>query len=315
MSMSPAQINKRLERLKVRAVMLAKSRSFFHEREVIEVDAPALNTYANLDDHIDPIAVSFREKDQGYLHTSPEPFLKKLLAQGFGDLYFLGHVFRDHEYGNHHQIEFTMVEWYRQKLSFESLIKETLEYIYLFIRPKTETILSYQEALFRFTGLNSNSSSREELIDYVHKKIDKNMSFGAENRDDLLSFIFAHEVEPQFNKEEITIIKGYPRGQAALAKTEWVGNEKIARRFEIYHQGLELANGYDELVGSDELSKRYEELNQKRTLFGKKKLKIDDPFVQGNATLPGCCGVSVGFDRLMMLNQNTKYIQDVIAMI
>jgi len=268
--MSPAQpLDLKLQILQIRAEMLAISRHFFSERKVLEVDCPILNKAINIDDHIDPVSVSYKSTRKGFLHTSPELFLKKLLAKGSLDLYFLGHVFRDHEEGDHHEVEFTLVEWYRKKLSYEEMIQETIDYITLFVQPKSQKSFSYHEALFNQTGLDATEATKEDLLSFIHKKIDSDLNFPLESKSDLLSFIFAHTVEPSFKDEELVLIKGYPKEQAALAKTEMQGKIEVARRFEIYYQGIELANGYDELIGNTELLKRQQLLNEKECFLEK----------------------------------------------
>lgn len=307
-------LNPKLGFLKDRALMLSKARSFFFQREVLEIDCPILNEATNIDDHIDPIEATYLRK-KGYLHTSPELFLKKLLAQeGCEDLYFLGHVFRDHEKGAHHHVEFTMVEWYRKNLSFEELIDETLEFIQLFVSPQSVQKITYCDALYQATGLDTQAS-KEELIQYIHTHLDPTLEFEKETSSDLLIFIFAQCVEPNLDKEKLTVIYDYPKGQSALAKIKKVNQREVAKRFEVYYQGVELANGYDELTGSRELKFRYLELNKKRICLGKEPLKIDEDFIEANEKLPDCRGVAVGFDRLMMLKANNRDIHQSMALL
>ncbi len=305
----------KLSLLQVRAEMLALSRQFFLERGILEVDCPILNKATNIDDHIDPLSLLYKRTRKGFLHTSPELFLKKLLAKGASDLYFLGHVFRDHEEGDHHEVEFTLVEWYRKNLSYEGMIQETIDYISLFVEPKDQKTFSYHEALLNQTGIDAADATKEDLLSFIHQKIDRELNFPLESKSDLLSFIFAHSVEPSFKEEELVIIKGYPKEQAALAKTEMEGKVEVARRFEIYYKGIELANGYDELIGHTELLERQKALNEKRVLFGKDPLPIDLDFIEQNAKLPDCRGVAVGFDRLMMLKTKCLRIQESMALI
>lgn len=291
--------------------MLEKARAFFKERGLLEADTAMLSPYSNLDNHIDPIAVTFMGHQKGYLHTSPEPCLKKLLAHGVGDVYFLGHVFRDFEKGHRHHLEFTMAEWYRHELTFDGLIDETLDFIRLFVGEKEAQIKEYRDLFYEKTNLWVEKATKEELLDCIALKIDASMSFEKESQTDLEVFIFSNLVEPALEEEGLIVVRHYPEGQAALAKTEIVNGVKVAKRFEIYDQGLELANGYDELKGSQELRMRYEASNALRLEHGKPLLPIDFDFLAANEHLPDCRGVSVGFDRAFMLHMNYQDIAQV----
>ncbi len=299
--------------LKDRAYMLAQARLFFSQKGVVEIDAPILNRASNIDDYIDPITASYCNDQEGFLHTSPELFLKKILALGSGDIYFLGHVFRDHEKGEHHHIEFTMVEWYRLKLSYQEMIDETLEFVKLFVSETTARIATYEEMLLKYTGLNVFEVNQQSLCEYAQVNLNVSEKLLAGSRNDLLTLIFTEMVEPHFKELGLIAIKDYPAEQAALAKVREVKGQKVASRFEVYYQGVELANGYDELIGSTELEKRFNEHNEKRQLRGKKKLPIDREFIKANGLLPQCTGVAVGFDRLMMLRHQLDAIFPIMA--
>lgn len=316
MSMFPDRMpSDKLQALKVRAQMLALVRKFFEDRGVLEVDCPILNSATNIDDHIDPIEAIFLQDQKGYLHTSPELFLKKLLAlEGCGDLFFLGHVFRDHERGAFHHVEFTMVEWYRKQLSYEELIEETLDFIQLFFTPRNINKISYREAFLLGTNIDYTVADGAQLREYTHKEIDPSLKWEKESLEDLQTFIFCQKVEPFFHREDLTLIYDFPKNQAALSKVKRVEGIEVAKRFEVYGGGVELANGYDELKGSEELLFRYQRLNDKRISFGKKALAIDFEFIAANEHLPDCRGVAVGFDRLMMLKSNRREIRSSMAL-
>lgn len=253
---------------------MAACRDFFAKRGVVEVDVPMLTRTAPVDVHIDLVEARALGK-QGFLHSSPEYGMKKLLAQGSGDIYQLCHVFRDMESGDRHAIEFMMVEWYRLGFTLDRLIQEVFELLQLFIPIKRFECRSYDE-LFR--GHNDES--------------------------------FALEVEPTLGRGGCaTFIVDYPPSQAALAKVNEAG---FAERFELFVGGMELANGYHELADPREQRERLEEANSQRLSFGKKAYPIDDELVASLQTLPDCCGVAVGFDRLMMLRNQTENIEDIL---
>lgn len=279
-----------------RAEKFAAVRSFFAERGVLEADTNILSRSAPVDAHIDVMKVDMGRGKTGYLHTSPEYGLKKLLAKGSGDIYQLGHVFRSEEESHLHSPEFTMVEWYRIGMDYEDFIEETLDLIRLFLGDLPSKILSYREALLTYAG-----------IDFVHDRdlAKKVAPFSPEakqwDRDTQLNLLFSHLVEPHLGHQELTVVTDYPATQAALAKIREIDGALVARRFEIYYNSVELCNGFDELADAKEQKIRFEKENQKRLELGKEALPIDEEFLACLETLPECCGVAVGFDRLMKL--------------
>jgi len=287
---------------------MAEVRAFFAERRVLEVDTPILSSYAPVDAHIDVMEVDMGRGQTGYLHTSPEYGLKKLLAAGSGDIYQLSHVFRQNEEGPLHLPEFMMLEWYRLGIDYLDFIEETLDIIRLFVGPLPSRVLTYREALLQAAGFDYTIETDFARIAEKHQ-IALSPESADWNRDTWLSLLFSHLVEPHLGKEELTVITEYPASQAALAKTTEVDGIEVARRFEIYREGIELANGFDELTNAKEQRKRLEEENALRISMGKKSLPIDESFLATlESGLPECCGVAVGFDRLMMLFLETDHL-------
>ena len=294
--------------------MLARSRAFFAERAVLEVDCPALSLSANLDTHIDVMEVQVKEGQSGYLHTSPEYGMKHLLSLGIGDIYQLSHVFRKGEIGPRHEPEFTMVEWYRCGFSFEEMISETLQYIELFLGRKSSTAFIYREIFKAHAGIDYVHASLEQLINCA-KGHSLSLSFDKEewDRDTLLNCLMSFVVEPNLPKGELVVIRDFPASQAALAQTSIREGEAIAQRFEVYFDGVELANGYHELTDADEQRKRFSASNAERLGLGKEILPVDEILLQALARgLPECCGVAVGFDRLMLLRHQKSHISDIL---
>ncbi len=259
-----------------RAQMLAKTRTFFARREVMEVDVPMLATTGPVDPFIDLVTATCCGK-RSYLHSSPEYGMKRLLAQGIGDCYQLGHVFRDHESGEKHNPEFTMIEWYRVGFTLEELIEETIALIFLFLGEQIIEQMSYEEAFLRYAG-------------YFPETI--------EERDR----VFGFEVEPHL--QHLTVLTDYPPEQAMLAQTHLKEGEVVAKRVEIFFRGVELGNGYHELANSVELRRRLMMANEKRLQLNKERYPIDHHFIE--AQIPDCCGIAVGFDRLMALRHKTE---------
>lgn len=285
--------------------MLKTARSFFDNRNILEVDCPLLSASASIDAHIDLIPALYNHKETRYLHSSPEFGMKRLLAEGIGDIYQLSHVFRDGEYGVRHNPEFMMAEWYRLGFTLEQMIEETVEFIRLFLGPQTFKIKTYRQIFSEVAGIDYLNSDLSALIEYMKKE---NISFYPnivkEDKDALLNLILADKIEPQLGLDGLCVLAYYPASQAALARKQWVESEEVAERFEIYYKGIELANGYHELTDPIEQRNRFKEANVFRLGLGKKELPIDENFLKAlESGIPDCCGVAVGFDRLMMIRQ------------
>ena len=238
-----------------RAKMLAATRQFFAKRDVLEVDTNILSKTAPIDAHIDVMQVDMGQNQIGFLHTSPEYELKKLLANGSGDIYQLGHVFRADEEGPLHMPEFTMLEWYRIGMPFEDFIEETLDLIRLFLGDLKADTFSYREAFSKYAGLDY----LQDLTYHTSQFSDQAKNW---DRDTQLNLLFTHLIEPKL--QDLTVIYNYPASQAALAKTALKDGIPIARRFEVYYKGIELANGFDELGDAEEMRNRLEKENAKR---------------------------------------------------
>ncbi len=254
--------------------MLAQVRTFFAARDILEVDTNLMRDYPAIDATIDPIKTS-----HGYLVTSPEYAMKTLLSQNSGDIYQLSHVFRAEEHGPWHANEFTMIEYYRLNMSLLDFISEVAELVQLFTGPQPIRTLTYNEA----------------LSSYPPPETPPDPSW---DNDTALNYRFAH-IEPHLGQGELTVITDYPSSQAALARTA----NGTAKRFEIYYQSVELCNGYDELTDAQALRSRLLAQNAQRS----EPLPVDEPFLQA-LDLPPCCGVALGFDRLLALHQNTSTI-------
>lgn len=286
--------------------MLAQVRQFFSERHICEVDSPSLSTYPALDAHIDVMTVQMTSRSIGYLHTSPEYAMKKLLSKDSGDIYYLGHVFRREESGRLHRPEFTMIEWYRLGFSLEQMIQETAFLMFLFLKSMPIEMISYRDLFLKYLNIDPHTALIHELKDLALKK---GLTIDLEEKDDYLHLLLSHEIEPHLGKGKLTAVTDYPPSQAALAKITEKDKSPVAERFEIYHQGIELANGYHELTSARDQKKRFEEENEKRRKMGKETYPIDEEFIAAlESGLPECCGVSVGFDRLILLQQDLSSI-------
>lgn len=254
------------------------------------MDAPLLSKYAALDAFIDVFEVG----EKFFLHTSPEYAMKRQISLIPVDCYFLGHVFRVEELGRLHNHEFTMIEYYRIHKDLPFLIEETLEIISLFTGEQKTTYMNYEEAFLHFAGI-PDIQNLTGFIDEPHLSAQEKMHLA-----------FATLVEPKM--EGLVVIDGFPASEAALAKIK----EGIAQRFEIYFNGIELANGYDELLSSREQRERFLIANEKRKAMGKKGYALDEDFLACLDKMPECVGVAIGFDRLLQIKLRAPSLHDVI---
>lgn len=286
--------------LKDRARMLQQARAFFASKHILEVDPGALVKCPPNDAHIDVISV---DQDHGFLHTSPEYAMKRLLSAGIGDCFFLGHVYRKGELGDRHNPEFTMAEWYRIGLPFAEMIQETCEFLFLFFCELPVRLIGYREAFEQYVGIDYTRISLSEL---------QTLTDSSWPRDTCLYYLITHKIEPQLGKGELSVLTDFPPSEAALACVKEKNSELVAERYEIYHEGIELTNGYHELSDAAELRRRFEERNQLRLAEGKAPYPIDETFLSSLETLPDCCGVALGFDRALMLRHRLRSIKSVI---
>lgn len=278
-------------KIKIRAEALQKARNFFNERGYLEVDTPALSPYASVDSYIEPFATV----DGNYLHTSPELAMKRLLAAGSGDIYFLGHVFRREENGSLHNSEFTMIEWYKTATDEATFLKEVCELHFLFLGRIPVETLSFRDAWKRYAR-------------------DPDRDISSWREEEQRHYIWATCIEPHLGVNKLTIITNFPKEEALLANTRLVNGEEVAARYEFYFRGIELANGFFELSDAHIAASRFHEANRLRALQGKKTLPLDPHFLSAldQGLPPNTYGIAAGFDRLLMLHQQKEKLEEII---
>ncbi|WP_049236720.1 EF-P lysine aminoacylase EpmA [Moraxella canis] len=301
---------------KKRAKLLQLIRAFFDERGVMEVTTPILSHAGNTDVYIESVQAHFHAqggKVTGYLHTSPEFAMKRLLASYQVPIYQLCQVFRDHEKGARHNIEFTMLEWYRPHFSLDGLAQELAALLSTVYGRAIELIhMSYAEAFIKHAGVHPFSSSIDGLrACALAHGIHLNM---ADDQQGWLDLLFSHLVEPHLGLDAPTLIMNYPPATAALAKmTTDADGHQVARRFELYIDGIEIANAYDELTNSQELLKRFKADNDERKRLGLPIIPIDTRLLTACDALPECSGIALGVDRLFMVLSGHHSISQAIA--
>jgi lysyl-tRNA synthetase class 2 len=308
--MSDWQPSSTLTTLKQRAHIIRLIREFFEKRDVLEVDTPLLSLYGATDVFIDGITAKALGQTH-YLQTSPEYAMKRLLASGSGDIFQLCKAFRNDESGKLHRPEFTLLEWYRVNWSYHQLMDEVDALLQRILEcPKAKRI-SYEALFQEHLNINPHMVTLETLqsIAKEHQLLDT-LGEQHENKDDWLMLLLSHLIESTLGIDTPCFIYAYPPTQAALAKI----SNGTALRFEVYVNGIELANGFEELQDAKEQLKRFESDNQKREQLGKPTIPIDTHFISAlEHGLPNCSGVALGVDRLVMLALNKGSIEDVMV--
>jgi lysyl-tRNA synthetase class 2 len=292
------------EALLARQTLNQTIRQFFAERDVLEVETPYLSQAAVCDPNIEPMQTS----DTRYLHTSPEYAMKRLLCAGMGDIFEIARVFRRGEAGRRHNPEFSMLEWYRVGWDHQQLMQEVADITRAMLAPRYPSLpvvkLSYAEAMQSYANLDARQASDDDIARVGMRLAGQDLDL---TRDGWLDVIMSHAVEPALPADTLVFIEDFPASQAALAKvSEDDSGWLVARRFELYFNGAELANGYHELTDAAEQRRRFEAEAQGRP--------VDENLLAAlTHGMPECAGVAMGLDRLLMMVLGTDNIADVLA--
>ncbi len=294
-----------------RAELVDRVRAFFRVRSVLEVDTPVLQGGANLDHGVIPFRLETRQGVR-FLPTSPEHPLKRLVANGCGAVWTLAPAFRADERGRRHAPEFRMLEWYRPGWDDLRLRDEVVELLADLTGLGTDTeILSWRDAFRQHTGLDPLTADDGAIGKVLGDAVDAVMSSDRLDRPAALDLLLTERVEPHLGHARWTILTDYPANACAQARLRTAADGiTVAARFEIYRDGVELANGYWELTDSLELERRL-----RSELTGRDHGEaLDGRFLAAMAAgLPDCAGVAVGFDRVAMLALGAACIDEVQA--
>ncbi len=304
-----------LENAKRRAKLLATIRAFFSERGVLEVTTPILSHAANTDVYIDSVAATFHDDGQaitGYLHTSPEFAMKRLLSVWQVSMYQLCQVFRDYEKGGRHNIEFTMLEWYRIGFNLDMLAAELTDLLTaVYGRSVYLVQVSYSQLFMDKLGVHPLSASIDTLSTLAKAH---GLTLKMDSHQGWLDLLFSHLIEPDLGKDTPMLVIDYPPATAALARTATdKDGHLVARRFELYIDGIEIANAYDELASSAELERRFAADNAERIAISRPAMPIDGRLIAAADDLPRCSGIALGVDRLLMVRYGLSDIRQAIA--
>lgn len=306
------------ETAQLRARLLAAARTFMAVRGVLEVDTPVLVPDTVSDPATPSIAV---DAVGGWLRTSPEYHMKRLLAAGYPDIYQVGKVFRAGESGSRHQPEFTLIEWYRLGFGLEEMIDECAALVRTLLgidgkpTPQLERI-AYREAFGATLGLDPFTATHAELEAAAGTTPGWHADLAAqlgEDRHAWLDYLAGERVYPGLGRGVLWAVFDYPAEQAMLARLR-PNDRECALRFELMLDGLELANGFVELADAAEQRTRFAQDNARRARLGLPQVDPDEALLAAlDAGLPDCAGVAVGLERLCMLATGADRIDDAVT--
>lgn len=320
--------------LHVRAAMLRAVRDFFHQRGYLEVETPCLSRDIVIDAWLEPIEVR-HSGERWFLQTSPEAAMKRLVASGSGSIFQVSRVFRAAESGSRHNPEFTMIEWYGVSTDWNHQMELTEQLVRTCVAAAAAILTydpasiwgaapfartTYAQVFQRVFRIDTHTASGGELLAVAkehHVPIPESCT--SDQRDDLLNALLAFAIEPDLGRSRTSgqsapeFLCDYPPSQAALAQTS-ESSPKVARRFELYIDGIELCNGYQELTDVVELQRRDAKQNAVRSGSDMETLPGAPALAAAmRSGLPACSGVALGFDRLVMIATGATQISEVLA--
>ncbi|MGD9814616.1 MAG: EF-P lysine aminoacylase EpmA [Hyphomonadaceae bacterium] len=284
--------------LEARAAILRAVREWFWAQGFTEAEPDMLTLSPGAETHIDAFEVGER-----YLHTSPEFAMKKLLAAGERKLFFLGKTWRRGETGPLHAPEFTMIEWYRAGAPYEQVMDDCVEIVRVAARAAGAAALRWRErSCDPFTA-----AERLTVRDAFAQLCPTPMPADS----DAFSAALVQHVEPHLGDGALTLLTEYPLSEAALARRS-PRDPSVAERFELYACGVELANGFGELIDPKEQRDRLvAAMDEKARRYGA-RWPVDEDFLAALAHMPSASGVAMGFDRVVMLATGARHIDDVL---
>jgi len=310
-----------MQQLRQRAQLLASIRRFFAEREVLEVETPLLCSATGTDPNLDFFSSQYHCHPRNktlFLQTSPEFAMKRLLAAGSGSIYQICKAFRNGEAGRYHNPEFTLLEWYRVGFDLPQLMDEVASLLLTVLTPNMPCLavkqVSYQSLFIELIGLDPLQFCRATYRQFA-------TSQGYPEADGIcgddhglwLDFLFSHCVQKRMPAACIFLVHGYPAIQSSLARIH-PDDARIAERFEVFVNGIELGNGFFELADAEEQEMRFDREIEYRLKHGlglvEKDRRLLDALVAG---LPDCSGIAIGLDRLLMIAGGCDSIEQVLA--
>jgi lysyl-tRNA synthetase class 2 len=302
------------ELLRARAELQGRIRQFFTSRGMLEVETPLLCSRGVTDPAIEPLVVQSGTslRHPRYLQTSPEYAMKRLLACYGQPIFQFARAFRDGEAGARHNPEFTLLEWYRPGFDHHALMAEVAELVCHCLGERPLHRYSYRQLFQSLLAIDPFTATAAQLRAVARARIDTGAMTG--DRDLWLDLLMSHLIEPQLAGKGMCFVYDYPASQASLARVNESDGVLVGQRFELYVDGMELANGYFELSDSAEQRRRFEHDNARRREAGLPERPLDERLLAALAHgLPACSGVALGVDRLLMLATGSSDIRQVLA--
>ena len=297
--------------LRLRARVLRAVRAHFDAEGVLEVETPSLGSHTVTDPSIESLVARDRAGRAWYLQTSPEFAMKRLLAAGSGSIYQITRAFRDGERGRHHNHEFSILEWYRVGFDHHRLIDDVDALLDTVLGPGPSRRMTFRDAFSRHLGLDPLTAPLADLRDACRARGFESSAAGAV-RDECLDWLLCAAVQPALGSGRVYLLD-FPASRAALARVR-PDSPPVAERFELYVDGIEVANGYHELRDAGELHRRMRRDIEARSVTGQPVTEFDDRLLAAHeAGLPACAGVAVGLDRLVMLAGRYRSLREVLA--
>ncbi len=308
--------------LRARSSIIKRIREFFYVRDILEVETPVLGTAGTVSVFVNSFVTQFQGYSSNlqdlYLQTSPEMHMKRLLCNGIGPIFQLSKAFRNSEYGRKHNPEFTMLEWYIPGMNLQGLMQQTDDFLQEVLNAPKSLRISYRDLFLEHMGLCPHLSNVELLKEKV---VGLNLMLEMDNissKDTLLEILFSHVIEPLLPSDTPVFVYDFTLEQAELAKQQECSIEnqtvKVAKRFEVYYKGHELANGYWELVDAREQLARFNKNVRDRAKLGLPEVPYDKKLIEALASgMPECAGIAVGVDRIIMLALGLSSIDQAMA--
>jgi len=288
------------EILHLRAEVMSKLRGFFAKRNILEVETPLLYGSTATDLQLTSFTSCYLQRLL-FLQTSPEFSMKRLLAAGSGPIYQITKAFRNGESGRLHNPEFTMLEWYRPSFSLEQFRDEMQALLFCVLANKKPEHVTYGDIFQRYLDVNPHTASLEALMNCA-KNQGLMFDEADKDRDAYLDLLMSHCIEPHLGWDCPMFISDFPASQASLSKVREVDGLFLAQRFEVYIDGMEVANAYYELTDPNEQQLRFESDNKKREKLGLSVIPVDHHLLAAlEHGLPESSGAALGVDRLVFL--------------
>ncbi|MFA4831329.1 MAG: EF-P lysine aminoacylase EpmA [Patescibacteria group bacterium] len=322
-------LQKNKKNFELRFNIIRAIREFFWQNNFFEVETPQIVRLPGQEPHLSPMPIDIhdetKKKRRGYLHTSPEYAMKKMLAVGFENIFSICKCFRDYEsFGGLHNPEFTMIEWYRANVDFWKIMDDIDLLLGQIVsglkRDRSAQVANFEKCERTHMRDLWKKYAKADLDKYLEPAslrqlcIDKGYNAGEnENYEDLFYRIFLNEIESHLGRENPQIVHHYPARMAALSKIS-DQEPKYAERFELYINGIELANAFSELTDPVEQLRRLEEEKRQREKAGKDVYDIDEEFIGALALMPPSAGIALGIDRLVQVFAGCKNIDDVLVL-